>query len=754
MKAKASSPAQVRQSLQLASALLGRGDVSGAERTLRPLLQSQPPCAPALDLLSAIANSSGHSPEAVELASAAVELEPARAEFRFTHGRALKSCGQLDEAVAAYEHALRLRPDYPEALVSLGVALRLLGRLDEAIDRYRQALQLRPDFPEALSNLGNALADRIGSGHGTNVTAEDLREAEQLQRRALALNPRDPKAMHNLGVLLKLTGRYEEAATLFNQALALDNGRIDTCLQFGDLLCKEAQFDLARRLYSQWLAQHAQHRPEHAVLMVQLAACLFEIGEAPQALSWLERASELQPGMPDIANLRGRIEAQRFNSDMDVGATLAYFRAAIEARPDYAEAICAYLMMLCYAEEDPAFLLAEHRARLLPLAVAAARTPPRVARPGQRRIRVGYVSSDFKRHSVAYFLEGILEHHDRGRFEIHAYKSNAASDAVTERLRGLCDHWVECSHLSDAQLAERIRDDGIDILIDLSGLTSGNRLGVFQRRPAACQITYLGYPASTGSSAFDHRITDAVIDPSGSDAHSSEVLLRCAHTMFCYRPAEVPPVRELPALARGTVTFGSFNNLSKIGARTLRLWQSVLLAVPGSRLLLKAAGLGQLGNSEFIRSRLAVAGIEPERVVVRAWTPGVNDHLALYDEVDIGLDTFPFNGATTTCEALLMGVPVVTLAGRTQPSRMGASILSAAGLAHLVAHDEAQYVAIAAAMAADVASLSKLRSTMRSRLQQSRLWDRPGFTRNFESLLETALAGEARDEPAAQPAAR
>jgi predicted O-linked N-acetylglucosamine transferase (SPINDLY family) len=211
--------------------------------------------------------------------------------------------------------------------------------------------------------------------------------------------------------------------------------------------------------------------------------------------------------------------------------------------------------------------------------------------------------------------------------------------------------------------------------------------------------------------------------------------------MFCYRLSEAPPVCKLPALASGSVTFGSFNNLSKIGASTLRLWQSVLLAVPGSTLLLKAAGLGQLGNSEFIRSRLAAVGIDAERVVVRAWTPGVNAHLALYDEVDIGLDTFPFNGATTTCEALLMGVPVVTLAGRTQPSRMGASILSAAGLAHLVAYDEAHYVAIAAAMAADVASLSELRSTMRSRLRQSRLWDRPGFTRDFESLLETALAG-------------
>jgi predicted O-linked N-acetylglucosamine transferase (SPINDLY family) len=375
--------------------------------------------------------------------------------------------------------------------------------------------------------------------------------------------------------------------------------------------------------------------------------------------------------------------------------------------------------------------------------VNAPRPQPRAS--AGRRLRVGYVSHDFKRHSVAYFMEGVLESHDRTRFDIHAYMTNAVPDAVTVRLKALCDGWVECAHMSDAQIDERVRADGIDILVDLSGLTSGTRLGLFQRRPAPCQITYLGYPTSTGASCFDFRITDAVIDLPGDEAFSSEVLLRCPVSMFCYRPGEAPPVRPAPASRHGFITFGSFNNLAKVGEHTLRLWLELLLAVPDAHLHLKSPAFLQRGNRDHMSDYFAERGIGRERVVLQPWRPDVQAHLDDYAELDVALDCFPFNGATTTCEALYMGVPVVSLAGRTHASRMGASILGACGLGEFVARDDAQYVAMASALAGDRSRLSELRAGLRDRLQRSRLLDKTAFTRDFEALLSAAhLSVEAR----------
>ncbi len=723
-------------STALAGALLGQGRVEAAEQMLLQVVASAPRDAGAWNLLSVIANGTRRPDEAIARAQRALALEPARAEFHFSFGRALKSAGRLEEAVAAYERALALRADFADAHVSLGIALRLLGRLDAATGHYRAALRIRPDSPEALSNLGNALAERLGRVNGDNLTAEDLREAERVQRRALALAPDHPDTMHNLAVVLGLAGRVDEAAALFDRALAVDGARAGTCLQLGGLLCDESRLDLARGLYTKWLAEQA---PDQRV-MLALATCLADLGEDDEALAWIDRVDALAPACAPAQDLRRRIEQRVFDTDIDSAHALTVFRAAIDARPDYYEAVCSCLMTACYVETDPAALLAEHRARIAPVLAAM---PPMAApvsaprRPG--RLRVGYVSHDFKRHSVAYFLEGVLEARDRSRHEVFAYKTDAGADEVTRRLRALVDQWVECDALSDAEFAQRCRDDGIDVLVDLSGHTAGARLGVFQRRPAPCQLTYLGYPTSTGADCFDFRLSDATIDPAGSESCSSEALLRLPGGMFCYRPGATPDVAPPPALARGFVTFGSFNNFSKAGPHTLRLWRDVLHAVPGSRLRLKAGAFQRRGNRDFVARRFAALGVGAERIEFSPWQPDPQRHLAAYAEIDIALDTFPFNGATTTCEALWMGVPVVSRAGATHPSRMGASILGAAGLARQVALDDASYVAAACALAGDVAALATMRATQRARVAASRLMDGPAFARDFENAIDTAF---------------
>jgi predicted O-linked N-acetylglucosamine transferase (SPINDLY family) len=735
--ASAAKPAAARPaSTELAGALLAQGRVEVAEQMLLHLVASAPRDAAAWNLLSVIANGTHRPDEAIARAQRALALEAARAEFHFSLGRALKSAGRLEEAVAAYERAIGLRADYADAHVSLGIALRLLGRLDVAAEHHRAALRIRPDSPEALSNLGNVLAERLGRVNGDNLTAEDLREAEQVQRRALALAPNHPDALHNLGVVLRLSGRVDEAASLFDRALAIDGSRVGTCLQLGGLLADESRLDLARGLYSKWLGEHA---PDVRV-MLALAACLAELGESEEALSWIDRVDALDSASVPAQGLRQRIEQGIFDTDIDTVHALAVFRAALAARPDYYEAVCSYLMTSCYVETDPAALLAEHRARLAPVLAAIPAMPAPVfapRRPG--RLRVGVVSHDFKRHSVAYFLEGVLEARDRSRHELFAYKTDAGGDDVTRRLRSLVDHWVECDTLSDAELAQRCRDDGIDVLIDLSGHTAGARLGVFQRRPAPCQLTYLGYPTTTGADCFDFRLTDSTIDPAGSEPASSEALLRLPGGMFCYRPGATPAVAPPPALARGFVTFGSFNNFSKAGAHTLCLWRDVLDAVPDARLRLKAGAFHKRGNRDFVARRFAALGIAAERIEFSPWQPDPQRHLAAYAEIDIALDTFPFNGATTTCEALHMGVPVVSRVGHTHPSRMGASILGAAGLAQHVALDDAGYVAEACALAGDVAALATMRATQRARVAASRLMDRPAFARDFENAIDTAF---------------
>ena len=733
--------AGLRPSLRQAEALLAQGRAGEAEMMLRWLVRQQPREATAWNLLSVVANGTGRAEQALEFATQAIALGASRAEYHFSRGRALKSLQRLDEAVQAYERALQLRPAFAEVHVSLGIALRLLGRLDAAAACQREALRLRPDFPEALSNLGNVLAERLGQRVGDNLTAEDLREAEQVQRRAVALAPADPTPLHNLAVVLRTTGRYEEAAGLFNRALGIDSGRVDTCLQFGALLVEDGRLDLARNLFTQWLRDHAP-QPD---VMLALAACLADMGESSEAIEWLDRVEAASPGLPRTRHERGRVQQRALRGGLDASAALANFRAAIDARPDYVEAVCAFLLTLCYVEREPAPLLQQHRDRVAPV-LAAARaasdmSPRRVTerqRPG--RVRLGFVSADFRRHSVAYFLEGLLEARDRERFEVFAYKCNADSDAVTARLRALCDHWVEVGTLSDAQLVRRCRDDDIHVLVDLSGLTAGSRLGAFALRAAPCQLTWLGYPTSTGADCFDFRLTDATIDPEGSDAFSSERLLRLPGGMFCYRPGDTPPVAPLPALARGHLTFGSFNNFSKAGEHTLALWRDVLLAVPGSHLRLKAQAFLQAASRDIALSNFEAHGIARERIEFQGFVESVESHLATYDEVDIALDTFPFNGATTTCEALFMGVPVVTLAGATHPSRMGASILRAAQLPELVATDAAGYLGIAAALAADLPALARRRAGLRAQLVASRLTDKAGFARDFEQLVGHALA--------------
>ncbi|MEW6330081.1 MAG: hypothetical protein AB1560_01340 [Pseudomonadota bacterium] len=353
--------------------------------------------------------------------------------------------------------------------------------------------------------------------------------------------------------------------------------------------------------------------------------------------------------------------------------------------------------------------------------------------PG-RRLKIGYVSSDFRRHSVAWFIEPVLAQHDRERFEVHCYANHFQEDEVTRRIMSHADHWCRIFGTPDEGVADQIRADRIDILVDLNGHTAMNRLLVFARKPAPVQVTWLGYPNTTGLSAMDYRLTDGFADPVGQTGHlHSEKLVRLPECFSCYQPpADAPAVSELPARNKGRVSFGSFNKLNKITPGVMKLWAGILRAVPGSRLILKSTGLGEPAMQQTVRDAFMRREVTPDRIELLGHDPSSAGHLGRYADIDIGLDPFPYNGTTTTCEALWMGVPVVTLAGKVHAGRVGVSQMSNLGLTELIARTPEEYIAITTSLARNLEDLARLRSELRDRLLASPLTDAPRFTRNLE----------------------
>jgi predicted O-linked N-acetylglucosamine transferase (SPINDLY family) len=411
------------------------------------------------------------------------------------------------------------------------------------------------------------------------------------------------------------------------------------------------------------------------------------------------------------------------------------YREVLRIKPDDRVAYSTYAGALIFEPSvDGAGLLAQHRRWAAHHASTRAKPAPHKNRPEpERKLRVGYVSPDFRAHAVAYFLEPILAAHDPAQVETVCYAEVPAPDRTTARLRALAGQWRDTFGLSDEQLAELIRRDEVDILVDLAGHTAGNRLLVFARKPAPVQVSYLGYPCTTGLTAIDYRLADAVTDPPDEPACYVETLVRLEGAFCCYAPpAGAPPVSPVPAQARGGITFGSLHKLEKLNAAVLDVWCRILHALPSSRILLSRNTLrGRCG--ERVLAAFQERGIEPNRVVLHHAEPVDLQHLRIYNEIDIALDPFPWNGHTTACEALWMGVPVVALRGQRHSGRMVASVLNAVGLPEWIAGSPAEYCRVALSLAADLPELARLRAHLRARMCQSPLCDGAAFTWRLET---------------------
>ena len=720
----------LKANLAQAQRWLASGQHAHAAALLEPVL-AEPSLRPEALYLSAVAAMMDKRVDAaLPCAHAAVEASPEVARYWFVLGRALKAAEDRTGAEAAYRRAIALQSDHAEAMVSLGIVLKDQDRYDEAIALYDRALAVDPRLAAAHANRAHALALRAERRARDGIDPAPDDELLEAQGRAVALDLKNPRLHRNYGVLLLQARRHGEAVAAFNTALALDPSDVECCLRLGDALQELGAVALEAQAYRQWLSAN----PANAQVMCVLAGALARLGEADEALVWAEKSLALDPDPLTELQIANVLQQLR-----RVPEAMVRGRRAIDAGGRVPGMYPNYLLGANYFHEEPEPLFELHAEFGCQLPVPTVSRPSRRTRAAGERLRIGYVSGDFLRHSVAYFIEALLAHHDRERCEVVCYQNNAHADEVTQRLQGLAERWTVCAGWSEHALRSRILADGIDVLIDLSGHTAHSRLMMFATPCAPLQIGYLGYPTVSGVPGIDFRITDPVIDPGDMPPFVTEAPLRLPRTMFCYTPdPDAPPLAPPPALGQGVVTFGSFNNIAKVTDHTLELWAAVMRAVPGSRLLLKATTMAQASNRAGIERFMGLRGIAPDRLTLIARTPSTDSHLAIYQQVDIALDTFPYNGATTTCEALWMGVPVVSLRGRTHASRMGASILSAIGRDDCVAHDDAGYVERAVALATDLTGVAAWRAAARDHLRAGPLLDGERFTRDFEAVIEQA----------------
>jgi protein O-GlcNAc transferase len=732
------------------------GQLDEAERLYRQILSLDTLHADSLHLLGVIAYQRGLHSNAVELINKAIGLNNGVANFHNNLGNVFRDQSRLAEAVACFERALALKPGYAEAHSNLGNVFRDQSRLAEAVACFERALALEPDLAEVHNSLGSVFRDQGKLAEATacferalalkpgyaeahsnlgNVFRDQGKLAEAIVcfERALALKPGYAEVHSNLGNVFRDQGRLAEAIACFERALTLKPGYAEAHSNLGNVFLDQGKLAEAAACYERALAL----KPDYAKAHNNLGKVFLDQGKLAEAVACYERALALKPDYVKAHNNLGNV----FLDQGKLAEAVACYERALAFKPGYAKAGSNLVYCLNYNDTMTApQLFAAHCdwnkrfscPDLMPKTYANNCTPG-------RRLKIGYVSPDLRDHSVAYFIEVLLREHDREVVEIYSYADVVRPDAVTERLRGFTDHWVATVGLSHDNLAERIRTDGIDILVDLAGHTAKNRLPVFARKPAPVQVTWLGYPNTTGLAAIDYRLVDAITDPYGAaDAWASETLVRLEGGFLCYAAPKNAPIPSLPpCLTNGRVTFGSFNNPAKLSPATLDVWARLLNRLPQSRLLLKGKPFADATTRALLLSRLEERGLAAERVELVAWIPSQAAHLALYNRLDIALDPFPYNGTTTTCEALCMGVPVVTLCGDRHAGRVGASLLNQVGLTDWIAGSIDEYLEIAVNFAGAPSQLAELRHDLRPRLSRSPLCDGRKFARKIEAAYRT-----------------
>ena len=648
----------------------------------------------------------------------ALEIEPDYAQAHNNVGVTLYGLRRIDEAVASYRKALNISPDYAEASSNLGNALQVLSRLDEAEASFRRALEIRPDFAAVYNNLG--------------VTLHDLNrpdESEASCRRALRIDAGYAEAHNDLGNALQALSKLDEAEVSFRQALQIRPGYPEAHNNLGNSLKELGRMAEAESHYSRALLIKADYAEAH----YNLASTLTDLGRLNAAEASYRRALAIRPELAEAHNNLGtNLRDMGHLADAEIS-----FRRAVEIKPDFAEASSNLLFSLNYASaRAPSYYLAEARQygqKVSSKITARFREWSCARQP--TRLRIGFVSGDFRNHPVGYFLESLLTRLDPTSIELIAYPTFHNADELTTRIRPYFTDWNPLFGHSDEAAAHRIHKDNLHILVDLSGHTRFNRLPVFAWKPAPVQVSWLGYFATTGVPEIDYLLGDRHVAPADEASHFTEKLWRLPGYYMCFTAPNVAiEVAPLPALATGALTFGCFNNLTKMNDAVVAVWATILRTVAGSKLFLKAKQFNEPMMREATLRRFAKHGIRPDRLILAGPSPR-SEYLASYHRVDIALDPFPYPGGATSMEGLWMGVPVMTKCGDRFLSHQGESIVHNAGLPNWVAANDNDYVDNTVAFASDVAGLGTLRAGLRQQVLASPLCDAGQFARHFEEAM-------------------
>ncbi|KVQ57602.1 tetratricopeptide repeat protein [Burkholderia territorii] len=737
----------------LGNALRERGRLDDAIAQYREAVRRQPDYAEAHNNLGDALREARQPDASMQHCAQAIALRPDYAQAYNNLGNALKDLGQSDAAVLAYGKAIEHDPRYADAYNNLGNVLTTQRKFDAAVDSYRAAVALAPQNPITHRNLGAALLAR-----------GDRDEAIASLHRLVELAPADAQARVDLGTALRDAGQADAAIAQFERAAQLSPLRADAHAGLAEVLYRRRQTARAAECMTRALELAPDHGPAYRMLgdmyhdlgkydasvMCYRAATDLDANDidahhrcamvllkqnraddalhhARAALALNDRAAPAHMTLGDVLGMLG-----------DVDGELAHYRRAVEL--DVTNPVLHDRLIFALATHPSIDQQETRRAarRFGEYVEADARPLADIdtsVRASNRRLRIGWVSGDLVTHPVGIFLEGVLAHLDRHRLELIAYPTSAAEDDTTARLKPHFDAWHPLLELSDEQAAQRIRADGIDVLVDLSGHTAQNRLGVFAWKPAPVQVTWIGFFASTGLRAIDYVLGDRHVLPPGEEAHFVERPWRLPDSYLCFTPPHPAlDVGPLPQRENGAMTFGYFGKLGKMNDAVVRVWSRVLAAVPGARLFLKA---GELDGERALRrtaERFARNGIDASRLVMEGRSPRT-DYLTAYRRVDMMLSPFPYPGGTTTAESLWMGVPVLGMKGERFVTHICESVLQTAGLADWIARDEDDYVAKAVAAAADPERLDALRQALRARLLASPLCDAPRFARHLEDAF-------------------
>lgn len=670
------------QPFEFAVQCLHAGRLAEADSLCRQIVSTSPNDAEAWHLRGVIALQLGHHQQAIEYLQQSSSLDASNAEVPSNLGLAYKKMGDNQAAISSFRRAIELQPDFAEAAYNLANCLDEGKQFKEAEALYLRAIQKSPEFADAYLNLANLQSDQ-----------GRLDEAWPHYQRSLQLRPLHPETLTGIGLALQRLGKLSDAAACYRQAIAV----------------KPAFFEAYNRL----------------------GTCLRLLGLLDDAAACFRHILERQPNHAEaLTNLGNTLKDAG-----DIDGAIECFRQATVSRPDFVPAQSNLLYSLYFSTKyDATTIFAEH-AQWANANAAPLQTQPDSFvndRDPSRPLRIGYVSPYFRDHCQSFFLAPLFRSHDHSKFEIYCYYDDPTSDDLTAFFRSHCKAWRSLVGLTDQAAAAKILEDRIDILVDLTMHMANGRPLLFARKPAPIQVCWLAYPGTTGLPAMDYRLTDPYLDPDCDDRAYSEKSIVLPDAFWCYDPlTSQPAVNELPVLAHGTFTFGCLNNFCKVNDQVLHLWARILRATPNSRLLLLAPdGSHRVKMLNVLENQ----GISADRITFSSLRPR-EEYLHLFHQLDLGLDTFPANGHTTTLDFLWMGVPVVTLNGTTAIGRGAASILHNVGHSELVATSPDHYFEIATNLAADRPRLAALRRTLRPRLAASPLMNATLFTKNIETAF-------------------